>query len=85
VALGVLPGVAWAMLAAVVVCRCATIRLTDRALKLPPTPLWLVPIRDVLSFGAFIASFFVRTVAWRGQHLRIGPDGQLILEGDSPA
>ena len=84
-ALGVLPVAAPTLLAAAFCSRYATIRLTDRALLLPPTPFWLVPIRDVLSFGVFIASFFVRTVAWRGHKFRIGPDGRLILDGDSPA
>lgn len=84
-ALGLLPVTASALLGAAFICRCVTIRLNDRALHLPPTPLWRVPLRDLLSFGVFIASFFVRTVAWRGHHFRIGPDGQLILEGESPA
>jgi ceramide glucosyltransferase len=61
------------------------VRMVDRALQLPPTPLWLVPVRDVLSFAVFIASFFTRTVAWRDRTFRIGPKGRLILKGDRPA
>lgn len=35
---------------------------------------WLVPLRDVLSFAIWSASFFGRSVEWRGAHIRI--DGQ---------
>jgi ceramide glucosyltransferase len=54
------------------------VRMVDRALRLPATPLWLMPARDSLSFVVFVASFFSRTVAWRDRTFRIGPDGQLI-------
>jgi ceramide glucosyltransferase len=84
-ALGVLPAAAPAMLAVALACRWFMVRMVDRALALPPTPLWLVPVRDVLSFAVFIASFFTRRVAWRDQTFRIGPKGQLILDGDRPA
>lgn len=84
-ALGALPVAAPAMLAVALVCRGVMVRMVDRALALPPMPLWLVPARDLLSFAVFIASFFTRTVAWRDQTFRIGPKGQLILDGDRPA
>jgi ceramide glucosyltransferase len=70
---------------AALVWRCATVRDLDRTLRLTPTPLWRVPVRDVLSFSVFVASFFTRTVAWRNSTFRVGPNGQLILDGDSPA
>lgn len=82
-ALGPVPA-GTAMMAAALACRVVTVRLTDRALRLPPSPLWLLPARDVLSFAVFLASFFVRTVAWRDRTFRIGPDGQLSLNGDRP-
>jgi ceramide glucosyltransferase len=84
-ALGVLPAAAPAMLGASLVCRFATAALVDRALALPPSPLWLLPVRDLLSFAVFLASFFGRTVAWRDRTFRIGPDGQLSPDGDKPA
>ena len=76
---------ALAMLATALVARCANVRLIDRALRLPRTPLWKIPARDVLSFAVFVASFFARKVAWRDSTFRVGPKGQLILDGDSPA
>ena len=84
-ALGVLPHAAPAMLGAALLCRGLMVRMVDRALNLPPTPLWLLPARDLLSFAVFIASFFTRTVAWRDRTFRIGPKGRLILDGDRPA
>lgn len=51
----------------------------DRALRLKAAPLWLLPVRDLLSFGVFIASFLGRSVAWRGRRFRIGPEGQLVI------
>ncbi|HEX7968892.1 MAG TPA: bacteriohopanetetrol glucosamine biosynthesis glycosyltransferase HpnI [Stellaceae bacterium] len=76
--LGPLPLAAAMVLVLALSCRTAMVRMVDRALRLPPTPLWLVPARDLLSFAVFIASFFARTVAWRDREFRIGPKGQLI-------
>lgn len=79
------PMAAWASLAVALLCRVLTIRRIDRALRLPPTPLWLIPVRDLLSFTVFVASFFARKVAWRDRTFRLGPKGRLILDGDRPA
>ncbi len=38
---------------------------------------WMIPVRDVLSFCVFMASFAVNTVAWQGQRFRVGRDGVL--------
>jgi ceramide glucosyltransferase len=67
-----------ALLMWVLLCRGIMARTIDSALDLPRSPLRLVPIRDMLSFAVFLASFFIRTVAWRGQRLRIGRGGELI-------
>src|SRR5579885_2243084 len=84
-ALGVLPLAAAAMLVAALACRLVSVRLTDRILRLPASPLLLVPVRDVLSFAVFAASFFARRVEWRDRTFRVGPNGRLTLDGDSPA
>jgi ceramide glucosyltransferase len=65
--------------------RTATVWLGDRALGLPATPVYLIPLRDGLSFAVFIASFFARSVAWRDRRYRIARGGRLSLDGDSPA
>jgi ceramide glucosyltransferase len=85
VGLGVQPVVAPAMLLAALACRGVMVRMVDRALRLPATPLWLVPARDLLSFLVFVASFFTRTVAWRDRTFRVGRKGRLMLDGDRPA
>jgi len=84
VATGALPFLAPTVLGASILSRVAMVRLVDRTLGLAPTPLWLVGLRDLLSFAVFIASFFARTVAWRDRTFRVGPKGRLILDGDSP-
>lgn len=83
--LDVMPLTAAAMLALALGCRAVMVRMVDRAMRLPRTPLWLMPVRDLLSFVVFVASFLSRTVAWRDRTFRVGRDGQLILDGDRPA
>jgi ceramide glucosyltransferase len=58
--------------------------VTARALDLPRTGLWLLPIRDALSFAVFVSSFFGRSVFWRDQLFRVEPSGQMSVEGDKP-
>jgi ceramide glucosyltransferase len=83
--LGALPVAAPAMLGIALICRGATVRIVDRMLGLPRSPLYLLPLRDLLSFGVFLASFFARRVAWRDRTFRVGRRGELTLDGDSPA
>ena len=40
-------------------------------------PLWLLPVRDVLSFGVFLASLFGGSVEWRGERLLVKKRGAL--------
>jgi len=42
----------------------------------------LLPFRDLASFAAYIASFFVLTVTWRGQRYRLS-DQTLIVDSSS--
>jgi ceramide glucosyltransferase len=69
---------AMAMLTCTVLCRMLAARAIDAELGRPATPVWLLPLRDVLSFWVFATCYLGRTVAWRGQRLRIGPGGHLI-------
>lgn len=73
------------VLAVALLGRFAMVRATDRALGLEPSPLWLVPVRDLLSFGVFLASYCTRTVAWRNRTFHVDRQGQLTLEGDRTA
>ena len=74
---------ALAVLAVTLVCRFATAWRTDRALRLNHPSWWLLPLRDLLSFGIFAASFFGRSVAWRDRRFRINPSGQLVADDQS--
>jgi ceramide glucosyltransferase len=40
-------------------------------------PFWLLPVRDVLSFGLFIASLTGSGVEWRGSRLRVERSGTM--------
>lgn len=43
-----------------------------------PKSYRLLPLRDILSFGVFVASFFGRGVSWRGHRYDVAPSGALI-------
>jgi ceramide glucosyltransferase len=40
-------------------------------------PIWLVPLRDLLSFAVFLVSLFGETVHWRGTHFAVEPSGAM--------
>lgn len=44
----------------------------------PGAALWLVPVRDVLSFGVWCAGLAGRRIAWRDQDLAVNADGRLL-------
>jgi ceramide glucosyltransferase len=64
------------------VLRWASVRVIANALRLPPAKLWLLPVRDALSFAVFVASFFGRTVLWRDQAFRVEASGRMTVHGD---
>jgi ceramide glucosyltransferase len=39
---------------------------------------WLIPVRDILSFGLFVASFGVNRVGWHGASFRVSREGVLL-------
>ena len=69
-------------LAVALLVRFGMVRAVDRALGLNPTPLWRVPVRDLMSFAVYVASFFTKTVAWRDHHFEVSRQGRLIGDGD---
>lgn len=38
---------------------------------------WMIPLRDSITFGVFLASFLVQSVDWRGARLGIARDGRI--------
>ncbi|HUL41734.1 MAG TPA: bacteriohopanetetrol glucosamine biosynthesis glycosyltransferase HpnI [Burkholderiales bacterium] len=45
------------------------------------TAPWLAPVRDLLSFLVWAASFFGRSVEWRKQQFSVRSDGKLMNKG----
>jgi ceramide glucosyltransferase len=39
--------------------------------------VWLFPLRDLLAFAVFLAAFFGDRIEWRGNRLRVKPDGAM--------
>ena len=54
----------------------------SNARDLPRGGLWLLPLRDALSFAVFLGSFCGRSVSWRDQLFRVEPSGQMSVERD---
>lgn len=70
----------FALLFLVLSCRSLLAWQVDRAASERTAPLLLLPLRDLMTFGIFIASFFVRSVRWRGAALAIQPRGRISRE-----
>jgi ceramide glucosyltransferase len=49
----------------------------ERAFKTCAGPLWLMPIRDIISFAVLLLSFFGQKVAWRGARYAVRPSGAM--------
>jgi ceramide glucosyltransferase len=62
--------------------RWAMARLVAGALDLQTAKLWLLPVRDLLSFAVFVASFLGRSVVWRDRAFRVEASGHLTADGD---
>ena len=75
-------GLGLAGLGAALAARMAAGRVFDRALGRPPTPLWLMPCRDLLSFALVLASFCGTEVSWRGTRYHVDSNGRLHLHGE---
>jgi ceramide glucosyltransferase len=50
--------------------RLALLVQVERSFQLPRQAYWLVPARDLMSFGVYVGSFFGRIVSWRGYQYR---------------
>jgi ceramide glucosyltransferase len=54
---------------------CDMLKLRDQGL------FWMIPLRDLLSFGIWLASYFGKKVEWRDERFGIQPDGCLVPSG----
>ncbi len=65
---------AWALFAIIWLGRAITMSAIDFSLGLVTTmPVWLLPLRDLLSVAVILASYGGTEVAWRGHVLQISP------------
>lgn len=67
----------FATLVLVLICRVLLKRQVDQVCGATTGEVWLMPLRDVLSFAVFLGSFFVRAVNWRGAQFRVDAQGAL--------
>ncbi len=66
------------VLAATIAARAVLKWRTDKSFGCSGGPVWLLPIRDVLSFGVFLASLGGKAVVWQGEALTVTGSGRLI-------
>ncbi|HTV46068.1 MAG TPA: bacteriohopanetetrol glucosamine biosynthesis glycosyltransferase HpnI [Stellaceae bacterium] len=62
--------------------RWAGTRVVAGAIGVEAAEPWLLPIRDILSFAVFVASFFGRKVSWRDRNFCVAADGRITADGD---
>jgi ceramide glucosyltransferase len=77
-----LPGLALSGLA--LLARLSAAIVADRRGGARTAPLWLLPLRDCLTFMVFIASLTVRSVDWRGATLRMAQRGRISAQPELP-
>ena len=65
---------------AALACEYALCRAVERRFRLPPHPVWMIPLRDVLAFAIYIASFAGRAVHWRHNVYHASHGGALRTE-----
>jgi ceramide glucosyltransferase len=71
------------ILAAALFCRFALQAELRRLFRLRSGIFWLGPIRDILSFLVFVASFFGRRVEWRGHRYAVKADHTLAYSSEA--
>jgi ceramide glucosyltransferase len=67
----------WCALATTLVARGVLKWTIDAAFRWSAGPAWILPVRDVLSFGIFLASLFGTRVVWQDEALRVDGEGAL--------
>jgi ceramide glucosyltransferase len=75
--LGDFDGFAIAMIGGILLCRLMLQHEVDLAIDATASRWRLGPLRDLMSFLVFVASFFVTAVSWRGHRYRVHSDGTL--------
>jgi ceramide glucosyltransferase len=76
---------AWGAVGMALLLRWASAAAMARWLDLPRRHLWLLPLRDALSFAVFLSSFCGRNIRWGERLLHIRPNGQMRMQEDEAA
>lgn len=71
---------AWLVALLAVACRALLCKCIEHAFGLNRQQLWLLPLRDCLSFAVFVTSFFGAAVSWRGYKYRVLAGGALVQD-----
>ena len=79
------PPVALACVALALLARLGAAVAADRWGGARTAPLWLLPLRDCLTFAVFIGSFAARSVDWRGTTLKMVERGRIAAEPEQPS
>lgn len=64
-------------------CRFVLAAELDSAFALGGARLWLLPLRDLISFAIFLASYFGRDIEWRGRRYGMRADKTLAYYGEA--
>ena len=72
------PTVGLILCALAVVARLVVVRTVDATVGRRIAPWWMALAHDGMSFALYIASFFVRSVDWRGATLTMKNDGRIV-------
>jgi ceramide glucosyltransferase len=67
--------IAWMILLATLACRLFVPIQVERLPGGGKGSVWLSPLRDLLSFAVFLASYMPGAVNWRGRRYNVGADG----------
>ena len=73
-----------AIVALALAVRIVVVAVVDRRAGERTAPIWLLPLRDALSLAIFIASFFARSIDWRGDRLRMTQGGRIAAAPENP-
>jgi len=71
------PGWSVAFLAGVCALRIVQAMVISRLLSADRRLLWLVPLRDLFSFGVYLVGLFGEGVEWRGRRFRVASNGAI--------
>ena len=66
-----------------IVARLLMIENVQRLCRADAAPIWLLPLRDLLSFAIFLGGFFAGSVDWRGERLRMEDQGRISASAET--